>query len=138
MPDKPLLIFDGNCGFCRIWIEYWKQITGEHVEYASSQEVAGQFPQIPRESFGQSVQLAMPDGEVIGGARAVFITLTQAPGFAWLLWVYNHIPGFAPVSEGCYKIIAANRTFFFHLTRILFGRRIAPLRYKRVEWLLLR
>ncbi len=47
MPDQPLVIFDGRCGFCRIWIDYWKAITGGRVAYAPSQEVGGLYPQIP-------------------------------------------------------------------------------------------
>ena len=29
----PLLVFDGDCGFCRYWVEYWRQLTGERVNY---------------------------------------------------------------------------------------------------------
>jgi predicted DCC family thiol-disulfide oxidoreductase YuxK len=138
MSDKPLLIFDGRCGFCRIWIEYWKKLTGDRIDYATSQDVADRFPQIAPENFSQSVQLAMPDGEVIPGARAVFLTLTYAPGRAWLLWLYEHLPGFAPATEAAYALIAANRNFFYHLTRFTFGRKVSPLRYSSVEWLFLK
>ncbi len=138
MSDKPLVIFDGKCGFCRIWIQYWEQLTRTGVEYAASQDVATSYPQIPAGSYDQSVQLVMPSGEVISGARAVFTTLTYAPGTAWLLWAYEHVPGFAPVTEGAYKLIAAQRTLFYHLTRFTFGRNISPLRYAGVEWAFLR
>jgi predicted DCC family thiol-disulfide oxidoreductase YuxK len=33
----PLLIFDGDCGFCRIWVEYWKRLTGDLVAYGPYQ-----------------------------------------------------------------------------------------------------
>jgi lipase maturation factor 1 len=138
MSDKPLVIFDGKCGFCRIWIQYWEQLTGREVEYAASQEVGSSYPEIPPANFGQSVQVALPEGEVISGARAVFTTLTYAPDMKWLLWVYDHVPGFAPVTEALYRLIAAHRTFFYHLTRFTFGRNISPLRYAGVEWLFLR
>ena len=78
-PVKPLLIFDGKCGFCRIWIDYWKQLTGEAIDYAPSQEVAGEYPQIPRENFTRSVQLVEPNGEIFSGAHAVFRTLAYDP-----------------------------------------------------------
>ena len=52
-PPKPLLIFDGNCHFCRRWIERWRELTAGAVEYAPSQEVAERFPEIPREAFEQ-------------------------------------------------------------------------------------
>ncbi len=138
MSDNPLVLYDGKCGFCRIWIQYWTQLTGKQLDYAPSQEAGERCPQIPRESFGQSVQLVMPDGEVVSGARAVFTTLTFAPGMAWLRWLYDHFPGFAPLSEALYRVIAAHRTLFYHLTRLTFGRRISPLRYAGVEWIFLR
>jgi predicted DCC family thiol-disulfide oxidoreductase YuxK len=138
MPEQPLVIFDGRCGFCRIWIEYWKAITGGRVGYAPSQEVGVSYPQIPPAEFGESVQLVLPSGDVLRGARAVFVTLTYAPGMAWLLWAYQHVPGFAPLSEGAYRWIAAHRTFGYHLTRLTFGRQIRPLTTARVEWLFLR
>jgi predicted DCC family thiol-disulfide oxidoreductase YuxK len=138
MSGRPLVIFDGNCGFCRIWIEYWKQLTGERVDYAPSQEAGERYPQIPAESFNQSVQLVTTAGVVISGARAVFTTLTYVPGRAWLLWLYEHLPGFAPVSEAAYQLIAGHRNFFYQVTRFTFGRQVAPLHYAKVEWLFLR
>jgi len=137
MSYNPLVLYDGQCGFCRIWIQYWSQLTGNRLDYAPAQEAGGKFA-IPPENFGQSVQLVMPGGEVISGARAVFTTLTFAPGMAWLRWLYDHFPGFAPLSEAAYRLIAAHRTFFYHLTRLTFGRRILSLHYASVEWIFLR
>src|ERR1700680_5085936 len=138
MPPKPLLIFDGHCGFCRIWIDYWKQLTGSRADYAPSQDVGREYPQIPPEKYGQSVQLVMPGGEVRDGAEAVFTTLTYASGMAWLLWMYHHLPGFAALTEASYRLVARNRGFFYSVTRLTFGRRISVLRYSKVEWLFLR
>jgi predicted DCC family thiol-disulfide oxidoreductase YuxK len=138
MPDRPVVIFDGNCGFCRIWIRYAEQLTGPALEYTTSQDAASSFPQISPESFSQSVQLVMPSGEVIHGARAVFEALAYAPGMTWLLWTYLHVPGLAPLTEAAYKLIAANRTFFYHMTHFTFGKNVAPLGYGGVEWLFLR
>src|ERR1700681_4060677 len=138
MPGEPLVIFDGHCGFCRIWIEYWKAITGGRVASASSQEVGSLYPQISVKNFRESVQLVMPGGEAISGARAIFVTLTYARGMAWLLWMYDHVPGFAPATEAAYRLIAGHRTFFYHLTRLTFGKRVLPLNFATVEWLFLR
>ena len=134
MAEKPLLIFDGKCGFCRIWIEYWKQLTGDRIEYGPSQELADQFPRIPRQSFSESVQLVMPDGEAISGARAVFTALSYARGEAWLLWLYDHAPGFAPATEFAYCFIARHRDFGYHATRLLFGRGVSPATSRKAEW----
>ena len=61
---KPLLVYDGDCGFCRLWIARWQSFTGNRIEYAPFQEVAERFPQIPREDFERSVQLLMPGGDI--------------------------------------------------------------------------
>ena len=131
----PLLIFDGDCAFCRIWIEYWKRLTGDSVAYAPFQQAAGQFPDIPRERFARSIHLALPDGEMLSGAHAVFRALSFAPGRPWLLEMYRHVPGFAATSEWVYGFIAARRSLFFHVTRLLFGPVIEPASYVRVQWL---
>ena len=59
---RPVIVFDGDCGFCRVWIERWRRVTGDRVEYAPFQEVAARFPEIPLERFRRSVQLLEPDG----------------------------------------------------------------------------
>ncbi len=58
----------------------------------------------------------------------------------WLgcLWAYQHVPGFAAVTEAAYRGIASHRTFFYHLTRLTFGQQIRPLQTAKVEWLFLR
>ncbi len=128
---RPLLIFDGKCGFCKIWIDYWKRRTGDQVDYAPSQEVGEQYPQIPREAFGRSVQLVHLDGSVTSGARAVFETLG-------LEGVYRGVPLLAPVSELAYRVVARHRSFFYWVTRLTFGTRIEPARFAVTQWLFLR
>ena len=54
-PAKPLMIWDGECHFCRRWIERWRVITAGEVDYATYQEIADRFPEIPREQFQRSV-----------------------------------------------------------------------------------
>src|SRR5437870_6301564 len=48
--DRPLLVFDGECPFCRAWVTYWKHLTGDRVLYASYQEVGQRFPKSPAKS----------------------------------------------------------------------------------------
>jgi predicted DCC family thiol-disulfide oxidoreductase YuxK len=132
VPDrKPLLIYDGHCGFCKIWIDYWKRITGDRIDYAPSQEVGGQFPQIPAKAFSQSVQLVRPDGTVISGARAVFETLGHEKS-------YERARVLAWIAEGVYGFIAARRTLSYWVTRIAFGTRIEPSRFETTQWIFLR
>jgi lipase maturation factor 1 len=131
---KPVLIFDGKCSFCRIWIDYWKHLTGDAVEYAPSQEVGPQYPQIPPENFKRSVQLVLPDGEFYQGAEAVLRTLAYDGSRKWPLGMYRNVPGVAPFTEAFYRFIAANRNFAYRVTVLLFGRQIEPSTYRLVEW----
>jgi predicted DCC family thiol-disulfide oxidoreductase YuxK len=128
---QPLLIFDGRCGFCRIWIDYWKRLTGDRIEFAPSQDVANLYPQIPPEAFAQSVQLVRPDGSVSSGARAVFETLDREG-------IYESSRFVAASSEAAYRFIARHRNFFYWVTRLTFGKRIEPARFALTQWLFLR
>ncbi|MEQ1947959.1 MAG: lipase maturation factor family protein [Bryobacteraceae bacterium] len=129
MPDpKPVLLFDGRCGFCRIWIEYWQQLTGDRIEYATSQDSRERFPKISEHAFENAVQLVRPDGSVASGAEAVFETLQMQ-------WLCRWISGFA---EFFYGIIARNRPFFYQATRFTFGTRIEPTRFAATQWLFIR
>ncbi|MBI4436532.1 MAG: DUF393 domain-containing protein [Candidatus Omnitrophica bacterium] len=110
--EKPLLLWDGDCGFCRRWITRWQYLTGEKVDYAPFQEKGDQFPEIPKESFINSVQLVEPDGKIYRGAEAVFRTLAYAPGRRWMLWVYQRVPGAAPLTEWGYRFVARHRSTF--------------------------
>ena len=78
-PAKPLLIFDGDCHFCRRWIERWRDLTAGAVEYASFQEAAERFPEIPREAFESAVQFIETDGTVFsGGGGGLPLVRSQA------------------------------------------------------------
>ena len=125
---KPVLIYDGHCGFCRIWLDYWRQLAGDRIEYIASQDVGARFPQIPREAYSQSVQLVRPDGSVASGARAVFESLGKSHIYRWIS---------AP-SEFAYPIIAGHRDFFYQVTRFTFGTRIEPTHFAATQWLFLR
>jgi predicted DCC family thiol-disulfide oxidoreductase YuxK len=106
---RPVLIFDGDCSFCRRWVGRWRALTGDAIEFAPSQEAAPRFPQIPKEAFDESVWLVEPDGKVTGAAGAVFRSLRLAGQKRHLLWAYEHVPGVAGVSEWLYERVARNR-----------------------------
>ena len=132
MPErKPIFIYDGNCGFCKIWIEYWKQLTGGRVDYAPSQEVADRYPQIPRREFARSAQLVRPDGTVASGARAIFETLGMERAYG-----RNRV--FAWIAEAAYRFIAGHRDLAYQVTRFTFGTRIEPARSQTTQWIFIR
>ncbi len=117
---KPLLAFDGDCGFCRRWINLWQRITKDAIEYAPYQQVSGLFPQIPVEKFEKSVVLI--EGEKVStGAEAVFRSLSYNPQKRWMLFFYEKLPGMKPLTEWFYNLVARNRVFFSKVTWLLWG-----------------
>jgi len=128
-PPKPLLIWDGECDFCRLWIERWQVITAGKVDYASYQDVADRFPEIPREEFTRAMAFIEPDGETFFAAEAIYRSLRYRSSRRWLAWSYDHVPGFAATSEIAYKFIARHRGFGSAFTRLLWGKDVRPPTY---------
>lgn len=120
-PSKPLLVFDGDCRFCRSWIARWRMITGGRVDYEPYQDAAARFPEIPLINFQKSVQLITPENNVYAGAEAVFETLAYSGRQRWWIRFYRRVPGFAFLSERFYGLVAANRSVFSALTRWIWG-----------------
>ncbi len=137
-PTRPLLVYDGDCEFCRMWIARWRHATGPRVEYTPYQQVASRFPGIAVERFRAAVQWIAADGGRAEGADAVFRALACAPGRAWPLWAYHHLPGVAGVSEWGYRRVAGNRVPLARLTRLLWGHHVVPPGDAVTAWLFLR
>jgi predicted DCC family thiol-disulfide oxidoreductase YuxK len=137
-PSRPLVIYDGDCGFCVYWARYWQTLTGDRVEYRPYQEVAARYPEIPPAEFQRAVQYVAPDGSRARAAEAAFLTLSHAPGRGFWLALYRKLPGFAGLSELGYAIIAAHRPALYRLSLLLWGEPREPPRYELVSSLFLR
>jgi lipase maturation factor 1 len=136
-PPRPLLIFDGNCHFCRRWIERWRDLTAGTVEYSPFQEVAKLFPEISREDFERSVQFIEADGTVFNGAEAVFRSLGHKRGRKWMTWCYEHLPGFAVTAEAAYRLVARSRRTASFFTHLLWGKDVRqPAYFESRRWFL--
>jgi predicted DCC family thiol-disulfide oxidoreductase YuxK len=128
-PPKPLMIWDGECHFCKRWIERWREITAGKVDYATYQEAAARFPEIPIEQFKRAVAFIEPDGEAFFAAEAVYRSLRYRSSKKWLTWSYDHVPGFAVISETAYQFIARHRGLGSTFTRLLWGKDVRPPTY---------
>lgn len=97
-------------------------MTAGKVDYATYQKVGDHFPEIPTDQFNRSLVLIEPDGTAFFAAEAVFRSLAYRRSREWLAWSYDHVPGFAVVSETGYGLIARNRKFASTVTRFLWGK----------------
>src|SRR5688500_6329221 len=137
-PTRPLLIFDGDCSFCRRWIARWKYLTEGKIDYEPYQSAAERAPNVPRENCGKSVYLLEPDGTSTRAAKAVFRALALGGRMRLLLWLYEHASPFRWVSETLYKFVAANRNPLDKLDRIVVGTETRPATYVLTRALFLR
>lgn len=118
MPEstKPaVMLYDGECAFCRGWVARWRSVTGAGVRYAPYQEEGWHYPQVTERQCEEAVQLLLPDGAVFSGAHAVFKALAFSGKYAWLLRSYEKVPLFGPAAEFCYQVVAHHRVFFSKL-----------------------
>ena len=136
--QRPLLIYDGDCSFCRRWITRWQHLTGDAVDYEPYQSAAEKVPHIPRENFGQAVHLVDTNGSVSRGAEAVFRSLALAGHKRYLLWLYEHVPPFEKLTEAIYGFIARHRDPIDKLDRVIVGTETRPASYVLTRALFLR
>ncbi len=136
-PSKTLMVYDGDCGFCKLWIARWREITAGAVDYEPLQEAAPRFPEVPRAEFEHAVKLIEPDGRVFSGAEAVYRSLGQGGGTKFWSWSYEHIPGVAPVSKAAYAFIAGHRELAHTVTSLFWGKDVQrPTYFHARRWFL--
>ena len=136
--ERPLLVYDADCGFCVYWARYWQKLTGDAVNYQPYQEVAPQHPQISLADFQRGVQYIAPDGRHASAAEASLLTLSHARGKGFWLTLYKKLPGFAALAEWMYAFIAAHRSAGYRVSLFLWGRDYGPPRYDLVSFVFLR
>ena len=130
-PARPLLVFDGDCHFCTLWVRRWQQMTGDSVDYLPAQDphIATQFPEIPGRQFDTAVVLIETDGRVFSGAKAVFRTWAHNTNWQWPSRGYEKLPPLARFAEWVYRLVSEHRPLFSRLTRWFWGCHLEPPAY---------
>ena len=109
-PNRPTLIYDGECGFCRESVELVLRWDREHrlavIPFQEEARVAA-FG-IPLTALAAAMHLVLPDGRVFAGADAAPELLRLLPGKRWLAWPFV-VPGVLPVARRIYAWIARRR-----------------------------
>jgi predicted DCC family thiol-disulfide oxidoreductase YuxK len=138
--SQPLVVYDGDCGFCVYSVKYWQKLTGTSVGYQPYQAVATDYPHISVEEFKRAVQYITPDGKVVSGAEASFMALSHSRSQADRVWMtlYRWLPGFAYCSNKAYQVISTHREFAYRWSIRLWGRDPAPPTYDLLTWVFLR
>jgi len=131
-PTKNILIWDGDCGFCKFWKTRWQQKTEDKVDFETYQNSSHKFNDIPLKEFKKASRLIEVDGKIYSGPDSAYRSLWHAGNKRWHE-IYNSSSLFEYISDHGYNHIAKNRSFYFKLTKILFGN--DPLNLK-LYWLI--
>ena len=116
-------VYDANSALCRTWVEFWKTLTGNRVEYLSEPDKPAEFD----DSVGR-----------YRGAEAIFQLLAHASGYEWMLRFYRRIPGLAPLAELIYRLIATHQSAALRVTRLLWGEQVEIPTYRAASALFAR
>jgi predicted DCC family thiol-disulfide oxidoreductase YuxK len=127
---KPLMAWDGNCGFCHYWVIKWKKMTGDRVLYRPFQESHQDFPDVDLKYFRQAIRFIDLDGSIHTGPAAVFQALHRyGDTWRWVMPLYRRIGIFRFLSDRFYAFVSKNRSWIYQVTIRLFGRNPARPKY---------
>ena len=114
MLSRPVLLYDGNCGFCRRWVrrlQRWDR--GAAIDYVAAADrgaVAG-LPPLSDAALDRAMHLVTRDGQVCAGARALTPLLPILPGGRLLVPLMS-LPGVQLLADRVYAWVAARRHRF--------------------------
>lgn len=109
-PAKPTLVYDGDCAFCRRWIERLRRWDphGEIAVVPLQQTDRVAAFRIPHAALEEAMHLILPDGRVFAGAAATPEILRRLRGRRWLAWAFA-VPGVPWVAARVYRWVARRR-----------------------------
>lgn len=118
---KPIMIWDGQCGFCQFWITRWSKFTGSKIDYATYQGASADFPDINKRHFMMASRLIETDGTIYSGPRSAYRTFTYGSKWGFLDKWYLNKKWFTKLSDRLYVLVTKNRGFLFKVTKWMFG-----------------
>jgi len=107
-PGRPLLIFDGDCGFCTTSARAGQRWL--HLEHVEPWQFLDLEPLgVTQEQCLQAVQWIHEDGDVVAAERAVIAALCHAGGAWGVLGRIMNVPGIRHIAGFVYRLVAKYR-----------------------------
>jgi predicted DCC family thiol-disulfide oxidoreductase YuxK len=105
---RPVLVYDGDCGFCTTCVRLLERI-GPDAEIVASQltDLAGLG--LTEAQAADAVQLVRTDGTVRSGHEAIATVLATAGGAWRAVGRALLLPGISRIAAMAYRLIADNR-----------------------------
>lgn len=108
--SRPLVVYDGTCGFCRRWVERLRRWDrGGRLEFLPLQDAdAPVVTGVDRAELEQAAHVVLPSGQVVAGAAA-FRALCPFLSGGSVPFRLLGLPGVLPLAERLYRWIAWHR-----------------------------
>jgi predicted DCC family thiol-disulfide oxidoreductase YuxK len=112
----PIVVFDGECGFCRCTVSWAKRRLRTDAQFAAWQDIDVAAIGLTVQACQDAVQWVGATGNYAGN-RAV-ARLLQSAQHPWrLIGRLIDVPGLRLVSRAAYAVVKANRSRLVHLCR---------------------
>jgi predicted DCC family thiol-disulfide oxidoreductase YuxK len=115
--ERPVLVYDGDCGFCTYWARRWQQKAKDSFAIVPLQDEEGRPGGLNTAELEEAVHLVEPDGTIRRGADAVFEVMASLRLYRVGRWAYQKIPPFRWVSDWLYRWVANHRVLVSRWTR---------------------
>ncbi|MER5572265.1 thiol-disulfide oxidoreductase DCC family protein [Streptomyces massasporeus] len=109
MRMRPVLIFDGDCGFCTTSVDVVQRLVRPRCEVVAWQHADLESLGVTEERARHEALWVTPTGLVYGGARAVAKVLLSAGGVWSVVGAVLTLPPVRWVAHGVYRLVADNR-----------------------------
>ncbi|MEV4947673.1 DUF393 domain-containing protein [Streptomyces sp. NPDC053755] len=109
MTGRPVLLFDGDCGFCGRSIEVLRRTVRPRVDLVPWQCADLAALGVTEDRADREVLWISPAGTVLGGPRALSAVLMSGRRRWWGLGLVLRLPPVAWPARGVYRVIAKNR-----------------------------
>lgn len=125
-PDNPVLIYDGECGFCRRMVRLWQNLTRGAAAALplQSSKIASMFPELDLAKLEVAVHWVDTTGRVTEGAEAAFHSVESV--FPCLIRLHQNHELAREIAEKVYHWVARNRKSLSAVACSLFGPNPPP------------
>ncbi|AMV33433.1 hypothetical protein VN12_15005 [Pirellula sp. SH-Sr6A] len=111
LPASDVVLFDGQCNFCRRQTDHLRRFDGKNrLRFVSLHDpcVAVDYPDLTHEMLMEQMWVVAPDGRRFGGADALRYLSRRLP-LLWPIAPILHLPFSMPVWRWLYRQIAKRR-----------------------------
>jgi predicted DCC family thiol-disulfide oxidoreductase YuxK len=111
LPQADVVIYDGECKFCRASVRKLQRFDGRgRLAFLPLQdpEVARRYPDLTHDELMQYMTVCTPDGRRLRGAEGFKRLSTRLPALYWMA-PFLYLPGCMPLWQTCYRAFAKRR-----------------------------